>query len=356
MVCTVFEAALDKTFLGLLTKLIGLLRRQQNLISSMRSECPKFCSVRWLSMGKVLSWLVLHRVEVQQYLLEKNLEWTPPNTWWVFMYTMNAIVYEANIAFQDLQGITTLISQQRVRLKELVNTYILMSQMEGHICEDQLQNTDPLVSSTKGSFKVTYAHVRSYMDNLGRWVLVTMDAMEESSRNHLVSCIAAVFLHLADGISSIVAERDDMNDAGEELPAVLPHHLVAGDMRTLVGQLDVHHPRLKRCFSNEEIQMIDQDYAEFLRAVRMEPELKAALNSMTNTATSFEDAWSVVGSRFRMLKEFCGGLATVFPNTATVESDFSRLGLEKNEYRKSLTDFSLEGVLHSKQYIDLLSE
>ncbi|KAH6577372.1 hypothetical protein BASA60_004062 [Batrachochytrium salamandrivorans] len=77
----VFEAAFDETFLGLLTKLIGLLRRQQNLISSMRSECPKFCSVRWLSMGKVLSWLVLHRVKIQQYLLEKNLEWTPPDAW-----------------------------------------------------------------------------------------------------------------------------------------------------------------------------------------------------------------------------------------------------------------------------------
>ena len=69
-----------------------------------------------------------------------------------------------------------------------------------------------------------------------------------------------------------------MNDAGEELPAVLPHHLVAVDMRTLVRQLDVHNPRLKRCFSNEEIQMIDKDYAKFLRAVRIEPELKAALN------------------------------------------------------------------------------
>jgi hypothetical protein len=33
-----------------------------------------------------------------------------------------------------------------------------------------------------------------------------------------------------------------------------------------------------------------------------------------------------------MLKEFCGGLATVFPNTATVESEFSFLGLEKREY------------------------
>ncbi|KAH6587214.1 hypothetical protein BASA50_001347 [Batrachochytrium salamandrivorans] len=239
---------------------------------------------------------------------------------------MNAIVYEANIVFQELQGMATLISQQRVRLKELVDTYTLMSQMEGPLREEQLQNTDPFVSSTKGSFRVTHAHVRSYMDDLGRWVLMTMDAMEESPRNHLVSCIGTVFVHLADGIFSIVAERDSSNDVGEELPAVLPHHLVASDMRTLVRQLDVHNPCLKRCFSNEKIQMIDNNYAEFIRAIRMEPELKAALNAMTNTAISFEDAWSVVGSRFCMLKEFCGGLATVFPNTATVESDFSRLG------------------------------
>ena len=57
-----------------------------------------------------------------------------------------------------------------------------------------------------------------------------------------------------------------------------------------------------------------------------------------------------------MLKVFCGGLATVFPNTATVESDFSLFGLEKNEYRKSLTDFLLEGVFHSKQFNDLFAQ
>lgn len=62
----VFKFALDETFLGLLTKLIGYLRRQKNLISSKRSECSKFCSLRWISMGKVLSYLVFHCVEVLQ--------------------------------------------------------------------------------------------------------------------------------------------------------------------------------------------------------------------------------------------------------------------------------------------------
>jgi hypothetical protein len=42
-------------------------------------------------------------------------------------------------------------------------------------------------------------------------------------------------------------------------------------------------------------------------------------------------------------------LATVFPNTYTVESDFCIIGWERNEYWQSLTDFSLEGTVHAKQ-------
>lgn len=59
-------------------------------------------------------------------------------------------------------------------------------------------------------------------------------------------------------------------------------------------------------------------------------------------------------SKFNPLKVFFGGLGTVFPGTATVESDFSLINWEKDEYRSWLTDLSLEGILlHSKQYFDL---
>ena len=41
---------------------------------------------------------------------------------------------------------------------------------------------------------------------------------------------------------------------------------------------------------------------------------------------------------------------TVFTNTASVESDFSILGWEKDKFKLSITDLSLEGVMHYKQY------
>ena len=41
--------------------------------------------------------------------------------------------------------------------------------------------------------------------------------------------------------------------------------------------------------------------------------------------------------RFWMLKDFCGGLVSVFPRTATVESNFCTINYEKNDHRSDLT-------------------
>jgi hypothetical protein len=58
---------------------------------------------------------------------------------------------------------------------------------------------------------------------------------------------------------------------------------------------------------------------------------------------------------FTSLRDFAGGLATVSPSTATVESEFSLMKWEKNKFRIAQTDCSLEGILHYKQYEAILN-
>ena len=43
-------------------------------------------------------------------------------------------------------------------------------------------------------------------------------------------------------------------------------------------------------------------------------------------------------------------MATAFPGTSNVESNFSIVKWEKDVMQMSLSDFSLEGILHAKQY------
>ncbi len=53
---------------------------------------------------------------------------------------------------------------------------------------------------------------------------------------------------------------------------------------------------------------------------------------------------SLGGARFHQPGHFYAGLATVFPNSTSIESDLSILKWELDEFRKSLLDLSLEGI------------
>ena len=104
-------------------------------------------------------------------------------------------------------------------------------------------------------------------------------------------------------------------------------------------------------WGEESIVGIESDHRKLVIAYRNEPALRSAIDAYARVdIKSFDTAWQVVQGRFEILRDFCGGIATVFANTASVESDFSILGWEKDQYRLSLTDLSLEDILHCKQY------
>jgi hypothetical protein len=64
---------------------------------------------------------------------------------------------------------------------------------------------------------------------------------------------------------------------------------------------------------------------------------------------SFNEAWDTIDIPFNWLRQFCGGLATAFPNTTSIESDFSILKWEKDDNRSSMTDLTLKGIFQCKQ-------
>ena len=100
---------------------------------------------------------------------------------------------------------------------------------------------------------------------------------------------------------------------------------------------------------------IENQHRQLCIAYCEELALKSVLDKYEEVPIkSFDTAWAIVEGRFEILRDFCRGIATVFLNTASVESDFSILGWEKDKYRLSITDLSLEGIMHCKQY-DVLS-
>src|SRR5579859_6710548 len=144
-------------------------------------------------------------------------------------------------------------------------------------------------------------------------------------------------------------ERKSKNDPADDLPPTLPHELVKIPGSIFGDIVSLHAAQLQRFWSEESIASLAREHNALISAYQNEVILKATLDAFDHT-TSFEDGWKVIEGRFNILRDFCGGITTIFANTASVESDFSILGWEKDEYRISLTDLLLEGIMQCKQF------
>jgi hypothetical protein len=109
---------------------------------------------------------------------------------------------------------------------------------------------------------------------------------------------------------------------------------------------------LRTKYTAVEIAGMEDEFVKPKRMYREEGMVTEAIDAIEGDGKvwEFEKCWECVAHRVPLLHDFFGGLATVFPGTATVEADFSDLKWTKDKYSVSLSDFSLEAKLHTKQF------
>jgi hypothetical protein len=106
---------------------------------------------------------------------------------------------------------------------------------------------------------------------------------------------------------------------------------------------------LEHCYSTVQIDITADEHKVLVHAYQSEPMLKQGIDVLSSKL-SFKDGWNLLGIRFPNLMDYYGVVVMLFPEINIVESNFSVLRWEKDEYRKALSDFGLEDVLQTKQY------
>ena len=215
------------------------------------------------------------------------------------------------------------------------------------------EELDDEVNYINGGYIAKSANAISMIKDCGLYYQNLFDEVPPLVQKDLWRDISKFVLSLVIGIEGI--ERQNDVSSGYKVPPVLPHKLVklrSYEFNAIVAE----QTRQLLCLKTESnMEIIQEEHRELISAYRSEEPLCDTINSSMST-DSFIDGWKCIGSgRFEKLKEFCGGLGTVFPGTATIESDFSIVNLEKNDYRAALTDLSLEGILHLKQLTTIQS-
>jgi hypothetical protein len=198
---------------------------------------------------------------------------------------------------------------------------------------------------------ISYDNIIVFLYDQGMFIREVLDSLLDELHEKVICTVGDFILIVIDGIINIQAERDSRNRPTDDLPPVLPHELVrirTGEFGICVITKHLHQLRSSG-WTDENIEQIERDHRALCLAYKVNLMFKLSIDQCDGN-TSFQAGWQLVKDQYKSLRDFCGGIATVFANTATVESDFSILGWEKDEYRMSLTDLSLEGIMQCKQF------
>lgn len=349
-----YSSLYGDTFTKALVKLITHLRQQIKLQMEMQATCPKFVDTRWLSMSRITKWLKKHRVRVFEHLKVATSAPDVPPEWWILVMCLDTVAQILGKTFRSLQGLTTLLANQEAQLKGLIVSLNELCKIEGPHQERELARLKPTEHVIKGEYSVALADAHDYINDQGLYVQGAYRKLQEDAPEEVDQIkrdVAGLFLGLFLGITEVVAVRDS-NNRGllKDLPPVLPHALAKTRAGPFCEFIRANKGRLQNAgWTEEDMEQISTDHQNLRVAYTSERQFKVALDQCTDAETGFEKGWALCNGRFEKLKLFAGGLASMFPNTATVEADFSLIGVEKPSNRTSLTDFSLEGVLHAKQ-------
>jgi hypothetical protein len=189
-----------------------------------------------------------------------------------------------------------------------------------------------------------------HIEDQGTFAHTCYMRLEQEVKQRVGCAIAAYALDLVQHLMEIKAERDEANKAcDQDAPPVLPRELVL--LRTgafIETVLNKYREHVSSFWSEEDVEQIELDHMALVKSYKSNLIVKAAIDKCDNK-TSFNDAWAAVGGGHMHLQRFCGGLASAFANTTSIESDFSILKWEMDEFRTSMMHLSLEGIFQAKQ-------
>lgn len=283
---------------------------------------------------------------------EKRTDYAPTPEWRFLAAGIQPILQSVSFVYKSLEKRELVLSQQKAELDRLVQT-VADQAMVRSVSEDEsfedMRFSDYYVSSS-ASWWVLLSDIKVHISDIGSWTKFDFESLDVAELRGVLVEVAKYCVSLIEGVAVVKAERDENNDAAKsDAPPVMPGQLAL--LRTSVFNttiLDVYRDQLKEHWADEDIDKIEEDHKALVRALKEEPAFKSRLDKHC-MKTMFSKAWDDCGGRFKSLRSFASGLATAFPNTTSVEGDFSILNWEHNDNRTDLSNLSIAGIFQSKQ-------
>ncbi|CAK9235665.1 unnamed protein product [Sphagnum troendelagicum] len=301
----------------------------------MGVKCPKKTNY-WVHLGRVLNFYKQYWRLIIAHTLEKHSEKLPSDMWWV-------------ITFAKLQSRSLLVGQQAEFVNALIGTLTAMFCIEVIDSDQSDDDNDEIEYMSIESMWINVVGIENHIRDQGSAAGKFFDALNVADQNVVIKEIVSYAIMLITGLTGVKAERDKNNQPlDHDTPPVMPQQLVTLRPTKLIQEvLDKYRNRLQKFWTSNEFEEIEVDHRDLVKMYRDDENMRNVIDKH-DINTLFNDAWDYV-PRFKCFRTFYGGLATIFPNTTSVESDFSIVKWELDAFRTALMHLSLEGIMQAKQ-------
>jgi hypothetical protein len=197
-----------------------------------------------------------------------------------------------------------------------------------------------------------------YGDVLKHAVVYTLDAGDsledldgcDEEKLSVAKDVTAVALITVHGLylMELDAEKE-----GSKPPPTLPLSFNALSRGQMLDLVRIFRPRILVSLPAGAPHDIAGEQLKLKRLLRNNAVLRtelAAQGAKHASANGFDECWGPLRVEFPTLRPYACGLASVFPGSSTIGSDFSILTFNKSDNRSSLANPSVEGEFHARQW------
>jgi hypothetical protein len=302
------------------------LRQQGNLQLEMASKCPEDTN-RWAHFQGQLLWLLTHRVRLILWVVDRQPASSPSVAYWIIAAAINPLAKACNVTIVNLQKHDIVLSHQTAEIEKLIQKLLMQVDIQHKDDNADMQREDREDGKfvENGPWWATLDAVFVHVKDQVTWVKDMFLSLEDVEQIYVLRQIGGYALRLVNGLFVVQAERDYRNNAAAELaPADFPQQLAK--MRTSTFIEKVLNPRrdvMIAAWAESQVDKIEQQHRVLLEMIRSSAPLKATVDRHT-CQTMFNEAWNAFTAQDSLshLRAFCGGLATVFANTASLETTF----------------------------------
>jgi hypothetical protein len=198
-------------------------------------------------MSCVARFLVEKRSEIVTYFAETEpfdrFDQLPTLAFWILISVIRKISTHASECVESLQGRRVTLQQQTAAVQSLLDFLQRFTFVEFTPDDDTLPAMQDVV--VIGEKQVSYADLRGFIQDQGIFANQILDALEPEECIEVLDAVGEILLLIVNGLSSVEALRDEVNDASTDgMPPCLPHELLALKPRNVLQLVLKFHDRL----------------------------------------------------------------------------------------------------------------